>query len=89
MRTLRSALTKIGLDPELLKHGVRREVFLAPVASNFKEYLRGEADRATWSHFGLDEMAEFFGERWAIPRAGRDDSYRFATRESMRLTTQL
>jgi hypothetical protein len=35
MRTIRSALEELGLNGDLLKHGLRREVFLAPLAKNW------------------------------------------------------
>lgn len=86
MRTLRSALQGIELDPDLLRHGLKREVFLAPVARRWQEYLRGDVDRPGWAHFRLRSMAAYYRARWAIPRASRDQSFRTFRREELRLT---
>lgn len=83
IRTLRVALVKLELDPELIHHGIRREVFLAPLARRWKEFLRGEVDRPSWYHLDLDEMTEFFLSRWAIPRSERDPSFRDVRRDDM------
>lgn len=89
IRTLRASLTEIGLDPELIRHGVQRQVFLAPVAKNWKRYLLGEIKQARWCHFDLEAMATYYRERWAIPRSERDASYKEVKRESLRLSTEL
>jgi hypothetical protein len=83
IRTLRVALLKLDLDPELIHHGIRREVFLAPLARKWKEYLRGEVVRPGWFRFDLDEMTEFFLARWAVPRSERDPSFRDVRRDDM------
>jgi len=85
IRTLRIALTKLGLNPELIQHGIQREVFLAPLASNWQEYLRGETVRRKWLKLRLGEMAAYYRERWAVPRASRDKSYLQVDRSSMLL----
>jgi hypothetical protein len=88
IRTLRVALVKLELDPELIHHGIRREVFLAPLARRWKEFLRGEVDRPSWYHFDLDEMTEFFLSRWALPRSERDPSFRDVRRDDMVLPSK-
>jgi hypothetical protein len=85
IRALRVALTKLDLDPNLLRHGVKREVFLAPLARRWKEYLRGEATYPCWYEQRLGDLAAHFRQRWATPRAQRDSSYRQVKRGSMRL----
>ncbi len=89
IRTLRRGLNELGLNPDLLRHGVRREVFLAPRALGWRAYLRGESEQVRLFSFPLGDLAEFWRTRWAIPRAERDGSFRLHTREEMRLTPQL
>jgi Domain of unknown function (DUF4338) len=86
LRTIRHTLRKIGLDEELLHHGIHRQVFLAPLALNWRAYLLGETDSPRWYRLKLGEMAAFYRRRWAIPRAERDNSYRSASRNQMRLS---
>lgn len=85
IRTLRVALSKLDLDPELIHHGVQRQVFLAPLARKWRRYLRGELERPSWYRFSLHEMAAFFRTRWAIPRSERDESFREIRRDEMTL----
>ena len=75
-RMLREGLRLLDLDPTLLRHGVKREVFLCELAQNAISLLRGDAgapniDRletvATVSSAGVD--------RWVIPRAARCPQY--------------
>ncbi len=87
LRTIRQALKKIGIDEDLLHHGVRRQVFVAPRATNWKRFLRGETNDPRWYRLHLSEMATFYRRRWAVPRSERDDSYRSVSRDQMRLST--
>jgi hypothetical protein len=87
LRTIRRALGKIGIEDDLLHHGVRRQVFLAPRAINWKQFLCGETDDPRWYRLHLSEMAAFYRRRWAIPRSERDESYRLVMRDQMRLST--
>lgn len=68
-------LQSLGLSTEWRYHGIRREVFVVPLAANAREYLRGEHDDLD----GLDQSAEslfaWFRERWLLPRAARDRRY--------------
>lgn len=89
MRTLRQALSAVDLDPELLRHGIRREAFIAPMARNWRSYLRGETDSARWYRNRLPEMAAFYRRRWAVPRSERDSSYLLAQRDDMRISPLL
>ncbi len=86
LRTIRKALSKLDIADDLLRHGVQRQVFLAPLAINWKEYLRGETDNPRWYRLRTNEMAAYYRRRWAVPRAQRNDSYRNASREDMRLS---
>lgn len=89
IRSIRQALAKIGLNEELLKHGVQREIFLASIAHNWAAYLRGDTDRPRWRHYRLPELASFWRRRWAVPRAQRDHSFNYVERDAMRLTSEL
>jgi hypothetical protein len=88
-RTIRKALEQVGLPGDLLRHGIRRQLFIAPVAHNWAQYLRGEAEVIDSSARRLDQLAGYFRERWAIPRAGRRPQYRDWDHDDMRLSSQL
>jgi len=88
-RVIRHALTELGLPAAGLRHGVKREVFLAPVATNWKEYLRGETDIIAPKNMPIEEVGHYFRQRWAVPRAQRKPDYLNWKRENMRLSNEL
>lgn len=80
LRALRLAMSLIGLRPELLRHGVKREVFITELASNAREVLKGQRKHPKYD--GLQTVAEIAAlakERWIIPRAERCPDYRAHT----------
>jgi Domain of unknown function (DUF4338) len=82
---IRKCLIKIGLPRELLYHGVKREVFVAPLARNTREFLRGEQSRLQYFGDGVDEVFAWFRHRWLIPRATWDTQFRDFDPTSYRL----
>jgi len=73
---VRKCLAKIGLSKAWRIHGIQREVFVAPLAKNTKEFLRGEHSRLLWHDNSVEELFEYFRERWLIPRSLRDERYK-------------
>ena len=57
-------------------HGVQRQVFVAPLASNSQSYLRGKANGLQYYEQDAATMIAFFTDRWLIPRAERLESYK-------------
>jgi hypothetical protein len=80
-RVVRTALECLDLSPDLLKHGIKRGVYLAPLASNTASFLRGEAKRLHWHHRPLTSIVDYWRERWMLPRSERDSSFRLFDRE--------
>jgi hypothetical protein len=76
MRVVRKALERLRLPPDLLRHGVRRGVYVAPLARNSVAFLNGRASRLQWHHRPLGDLVQFWRDRWLLPRASRDTSYR-------------
>lgn len=71
------ALGALGFNPKALRlHGVRRQVFAAPLASNAVGYLRGDEADLDWYDLSTDEISQWWLDRWAWPRARRDDQWR-------------
>lgn len=73
---VRKALAKLGFTQDLLNHGIQREVFVAPLASNAREFLRGEHSHPRYWRLSFARAAKFWRERWLLPRAERDTSFR-------------
>ena len=83
--TVRKVLGSIGLSTDLQYHGVRREAFVVPFAENTQEYLRGESGQIQCYTRPADALFEHFRDRWLLPRASRDGTYRDFDKESYRL----
>jgi len=73
---IRKALASLGLSREWVYHGINREVFVVPLASNTAEFLRGEHLRLRCYRQNVQDLFEYFRERWLLPRAERDSSYK-------------
>ena len=77
IRVIRAALHSIGVDGNgILKHGIRREVYAAPLADNFKRVLLGRQESVESKTLPASEIANYCLERWIVPRAGRDETYK-------------
>lgn len=73
---VRKVLSELGLPMSYHYHGVQRQVFVAPLASNSQSYLRGKANGLQYYEQDAATMIAFFTDRWLIPRAERLESYK-------------
>jgi hypothetical protein len=77
LRTIRAALSALGFKEDMLRHGIKREVFISRLAANATSILRtGEGEPDTESLLCAKEIAERGIERWMRPRAERRPEYR-------------
>lgn len=72
IRVIREGLDQIGLSPEILRHGIKREVFVIPT----KEFLKGVHTHAFSNHIPIADLTSFCLNRWIVPRASWDSSYK-------------
>ncbi|AEJ44340.1 Druantia anti-phage system protein DruA [Alicyclobacillus acidocaldarius] len=79
------ALKILELPQTLIYHGVAREIFVAPLAKNAPEFLRGETDVIDFFDFPFSDLASWWKERWALPRASRDNRFQLFRKETWRL----
>jgi len=82
---VRQTLRHLELNPDILYHGVKREVFVAPVAANTQKFLRGDHCSLRYTRRPAKMLFDAFRERWLLPRASRDSSYLSNHREELRL----
>lgn len=76
LRTTRAALTALGLNEHLLRHGIQREVFICQMASNALKILRTGKGRPDLSSLlSASEVGALAVDRWIVPRAGRRPEY--------------
>lgn len=76
MRVARVALEQLGLSPDLQRHGIERQVFALPLASNAREFLTGRDASARLSRPTATEISEAALARWVRPRAARMPEFR-------------
>jgi len=84
LRVARAALEDIGFNGDLiLNHGIPREVYAAPLAENWREVLLGQQTRIRMRVLSAMEIARYCLNRWVIPRASRDKSFKKVSRSSI------
>jgi hypothetical protein len=72
LRAIRKAMTSLGLNPDILHHGVAREVFVCELARNALNFLNGNATRPNYRGLlSVAEVSDLATRRWLIPRAAR------------------
>ena len=87
MRMFRQCFKRIGFDYNKLgRHGIKRGFYVAPLAENTKEFLRGEESKPKFYPFKLDDMFSFFRERYLLPRAQRDLRYTTFRKDDIKLS---
>lgn len=77
-----------GLHQDLLYHGVQREVFVVPTASNSAAYLRGESATLDFHDWRSELLIEWFRDRWLLKRAQTRPEYKTFSRLEYQLWTQ-
>jgi hypothetical protein len=82
---IRKTLIALGLSGDWLYHGLEREIFVVPMASNTRKFLKGDAQRLRWHHASAADLGEWYRNRWMVPRAQRDNSYLTFEPDSLRL----
>jgi hypothetical protein len=72
IRLIKRALKLLGLDQQLVQHGMAREVFLCSIAENAAQFLRGEHVRVRYGALpSVSQVSQMALERWIGPRAHR------------------
>lgn len=85
LRTVRTTLDLLGLDSELLRHGISREVFMCKLASNADRLLRGEIKKASFRKLlSVREVGKLALDRWIIPRSQSRPEFSAWKREDIR-----
>lgn len=82
---IKKCLAEIGLSTKLIYHGIRREIFIAPLGRNALAFLRGEIRSPGFYNWPARQLAQRFKERWFLPRAERVPQYRNFQRDHFRI----
>ena len=74
------ALEGLGLPARRLRiHGIRRQIYVAPLVENATEYLRGESNVPDIATSTVAELADHWRQRWGSPRQERLPLLQFQT----------
>jgi Domain of unknown function (DUF4338) len=85
MRAIRKAFHLLGIDENLLRHRIGREVFLCFLADNAKEFLCGREKHPQFKTLQcVSEVAAQALTRWVIPRAERLPEFRSWRKRDLR-----
>ena len=84
-RAIRAAMELMGISRDLLRHGIRREVFVSELATNATALLKGDHEIPIYDNL---EPAPRVGakalERWVLPRASRRPEYKYWQKDQLR-----
>ena len=84
MRATKEALRQIGLDGDLLKHGVFREVYVCKFIENYSSLLSGKSNTPRNINLkSVKEIGELALDRWMIPRSERKPDFLYWKRENI------
>jgi len=85
LRTTRAALVNLGFKDDLLKHGIRREVFFSEFATNTKKILRtGKGRPNLTTLLPAEEIGELALKRWVVPRSLRRPEFANWTHDDLK-----
>lgn len=85
LRTIRAALVGLRVNENILKHGIKRQVFISTLAENAYEVLKAGKARPDFSSLlSVSEISDLARERWIVPRAERGEiDYQSWTRDQI------
>ena len=81
-QNISKAMTLLNLS-DGLNHGIRREAWSIPLASNAGEYLSGIAETPDYYPETFSELAAWWRKRWLLPRAERSRDWVDSTKASV------
>ncbi|WP_448383559.1 Druantia anti-phage system protein DruA [Desulfosoma sp.] len=83
-QTMVRALDRLGLPSDLLRHGVKREVFLFRLVNNLEAYMEGYDVEPIYRNLPFSDLVAWWRERWLLPRAERVDGWREWCKEEIK-----
>ena len=70
LRAIRKCLEDIGFNANILQHNLKREVFICPLASNYREILQGKKIQPSWDRLlPISKISKHAIARWIVPRS--------------------
>lgn len=73
---VQKTLIQLGLPRSWQNHGIKREIYVSPLAENTQDFLKGNASQLDYYDQPSSELFNWFRERWLLPRSERDERYK-------------
>jgi len=73
---IQKTLAQLGVSQDWRNHGIRREIYAAPLARNTYRFLRGKGSELEYYDQPLSELFKWFREKWMLPRSKSDKRYK-------------
>jgi hypothetical protein len=83
-QTMVRALERLDFPPDLLRHSVKREVFLFHLVDNLVAYMEGRDAEPVYRNLPFSELAAWWRERWLLPRAKRVNGWQEWRKEEIK-----
>ena len=85
MRVTRAAFKKMGLDGDILRHGINREVYACEFLENCSNYLTGKSKEPRLDNvLTIKEVGILALNRWIIPRAMRRPEFMYWKKDDLK-----
>ena len=65
---VRKTLAELGLSPSLHNHGIKREIYVSPLAKNTRDFLNGNDSELDYYDQSESTLFEWFRGRWLLDR---------------------
>lgn len=88
LRYMRRCLDILDIDSSVLEHGIKRGFYAAPLAPNFKSVLN-EGEPPNYYDMGVQNIFQFFRERYLLDRAERITRWKDHDSEEIRVSVKL
>lgn len=75
MRTIRAASEICEIETDALNHGIERELFAMPLATNWRRYLLGQVKRCNVALPSARTIGVAARDRWMVPRSVRTSEW--------------
>ena len=75
LRTIRRACALLKIDSKLLRHGIKREAYAIPLATNWRNILLGSENKPEGYLEPCSRVGSTAVQRWMIPRAERNSDW--------------
>jgi len=83
IRAAKTSLKYLGFSDDLLKHGIKREIYSVPLAKNYLEFLNGHSNKPIFFDMPFEKLADYWYQRWFINRAKTKAEYKEFRREKI------